>query len=229
MTTDPAQKSASTDAKLGHRLRLRRLDLGLTLKRVADEAGLSVGFISQLERGLTAPSLSSLVSICKVLQTDIGTYLEQPRAGQRLSRKGQRPLYSLAGLATDEPANPIRYERVSTQFPGRKIHSVIMNVPPGYRAETIAHDGEEMIFVLSGELTSFVDGHHAVLQPGDAEHFPSTLPHSVWNHTGQTTQVLWVGTQELFGQESETGATQDEPAEGESPAVTPVDREEPPG
>ena len=213
MVNEPADESVSDEHKLGHQLRRRRLDLGLTLKQVADDAGLSVGFISQLERGITAPSLSSLASICKVLKTDIGTYLQQPRAGQRLSRHGQRPLYSLAGLNLDNPGNPIRYERVSTQFPGRKIHSVIMNVPPGYRAETIVHDGEEMIFVLAGELTSFVDGRHAILQPGDAEHFPSTLPHSVWNHTGTMTQVLWVGTQELFGQETET-TVEGPPGEG---------------
>jgi quercetin dioxygenase-like cupin family protein len=181
----PAPESPPTHP-VGHQLRQRRLDLGLTLKDVAEGAGLSVGFISQLERGITAPSLSSL---------------QQPRAGQSLSRHGQRQLYSLADLSEQAPANPIRYERVSTNFPGRKMHSVIMNVPPGYRSETIAHDGEEMIYVLSGELTSFVDGHHTILQPGDAEHFPSTLPHSVWNHTGSAAQLLWVGTQELFGQE----------------------------
>lgn len=197
----PADK-ATTDQPLGYRLRERRLDLGLTLKQVADGAGLSVGFISQLERGITAPSLSSLVSICKVLHTDVGTYLQQPGAGQSLSRQGERPLYSLAGFNLDVPALPITYERVSTNFPGRKLHSVIMNVPPGYRSETISHDGEEMIFVLSGELTSFVDGRHAILQPGDAEHFPSTLPHSVWNHTNSLTHVLFVGTQELFGHET---------------------------
>lgn len=214
MSAEAADVPASGEHKLGNELRQRRQDLGLTLKQVADGAGLSVGFISQLERGLTAPSLSSLVSICKVLKTDIGTYLQQPRAA-RLSRHGQRLPFSLAGLNFDQPDNPIRYERVSSQFPGRKLHSVIMNVPPGYRSETISHDGEEMIFVLSGELTSFVDGHHAILQAGDAEHFPSTLPHSAWNHTGAMTQVLWVGTQELFGHESavETLLEEDQPPE----------------
>jgi uncharacterized cupin superfamily protein len=77
-----------------------------------------------------------------------------------------------------------------------------------------------MIFVLSGELTSFVDGHHAILQPGDAEHFPSTLPHSVWNHTGSTTQVLWVGTQDLFGHElPDDGSPAETPSEEPKPSV----------
>lgn len=193
---------SAPDNPLGYRLRQRRADLGLTLKQVADDAGLSVGFISQVERGIAMPSLSSLVSICKVLRTDVGTYLQQPRSVGRLSRQGQREVYSLLGTPSQSNSDPITYERVSSSFPGRRVHSVLMNIPVGYRSETIAHDGEEMLFLLSGEVTSIVDGDHVILQAGDAEHFPSTLPHSVWNHTQSVAVALWVGTQELFGEET---------------------------
>ena len=168
----------------------------MTLKEVADQAGLSVGFISQVERDLTAPSLSSLVSICKILKTDIGTYVQQPGSVSRYSRGSQRPRYALSG----QP-NPIRYERISADFPGRKIRSVLMNIPPGYRSEVIAHDGEEMMFVLAGEIATSVDGNHMILNAGDSIHFASTSPHSVWNSTGDTSVVLWVGTQDLFGED----------------------------
>jgi len=187
---------------MGHRLRERRVDIGLTLKQVADGAGLSVGFISQVERGITTPSLSSLVSICKVLKTDVGTYLHQPRNPNRLSRHGQREVYSLAMRPAGNGQLPITYERVSSTFPGRKLYSVLMNIPPGYKSESISHDGEEMLYVLSGEVTSIVNDNHAILQAGDAEHFPSSHPHSVWNHTTAMAVALWVGTQQLFGEET---------------------------
>jgi transcriptional regulator with XRE-family HTH domain len=196
-----SQTAAEDEHPLGHRLRQRRVDLGLTLKQVADGAGLSVGFISQVERGITAPSLSSLVSICKVLKTEISTYLQQPRAQSSYSRQGERQLYSLTGSLAADTSAPISYERVSSNFPGRKMHSVLMNVPAGYRSEIISHDGEEMLYVLSGELTTLVAGHHAILQAGDSEHFPSTRPHSLWNHTQSLAVALWVGTQDLFGEE----------------------------
>lgn len=186
---------------LGQRLRDRRADLGLTLKQVADEAGLSVGFISQVERAITTPSLSSLVSICKVLKTDVGTYLQQPRNTQRISRNGQRVVYSLLGTPSQTGTSPVTYERVSSNFPGRRMHSVLMNIPAGYRSETIAHDGEEMLYVLSGEVTSIVEDNHVILQAGDAEHFSSLRAHSVWNHTDALAIALWAGTQELFGEE----------------------------
>ena len=181
---------------LGQRLRERRQGLRMTLKEVADSAGLSVGFISQVERDLTAPSLSSLVSICKILKTDISTYLQQPRLESSYSRQGHRQPFALS-----REENPIRYERISANFPGRKIRSVVMNIPPGYRSEVIAHDGEEMMFVLEGELSTSVDGNHVILHAGDSIHFPSTSPHEVWNGTGATTVALWVGTQDLFGED----------------------------
>ncbi|GGF19354.1 transcriptional regulator [Youhaiella tibetensis] len=202
MSDEFASQVESETYPMGHRLRERRIAIGLTLKQVADGAGLSVGFISQIERGITMPSLSSLVSICKVLKTDVGTYLQQPRNTNRLSRHGERQVYSLVGAPSRNGAQPITYERVSSNFPGRHMHSVLMNIPAGYKSEVIAHDGEEMLYVLSGEVTSIVNDNHAILQAGDAEHFPSTHPHSVWNHTQSMAIALWVGTQELFGEES---------------------------
>jgi predicted transcriptional regulator len=62
---DPAQQAVQPEgayAPLGDRLRQRRRDLKLTLQEVADRAGLSVGFISQIERGITTPSMSAISS-----------------------------------------------------------------------------------------------------------------------------------------------------------------------
>ncbi len=141
----------------------RRHELGLTLKEVADSAGLSVGFISQVERGLTAPSLSSLVSISGVLKTEIGSFLEQPRVRASYTRHDQRQTYSIEDRS-------VAYERVSSSFPGQTMHSVIINMPPGYRSEPIVHEGEEMEFVLEGTVTSELEGKTVVLQVGDSVH-----------------------------------------------------------
>lgn len=188
-------KSGKTaEGPIGHRLRMRRKDLGLTLKDVAAGAGLSVGFISQVERGLTAPSLSSLASIAKVLKTDTSTYFRQPSAESNYTIRAQRTPYTLDN-------GQIEYERVSSGMPGLNIRSVIMRMPPGYRSEDISHDGEEMVFVLSGEVTSHLDGRHRILHAGDSVHYKSTTLHSLWNHTQETTTALWVGTQDLFGED----------------------------
>lgn len=183
---------ANDSIPLGRRLRDRRQSLGLTLKEVADGAGLSVGFISLVERGLTAPSLSSLVSISKVLKTDISAFLRQPQPPGTFTRHDQRQVYSISGQT-------VSYERVSSSFPGRVMRSVIVHQPPGYRAEPISHEGEELIFVLEGEVTSEVGGKHTVLRVGDSVHHPSSCRHALWNHSGRSATLLWVGTMDLFG------------------------------
>ena len=79
---------------LGTRLRERRQELGLTLKEVAEGAGLSVGFISQIERGITTPSLSSLVGVSRVLAMHVSDFLAQPSGTAALTRRSERPRYA---------------------------------------------------------------------------------------------------------------------------------------
>lgn len=187
-----AVKAENEESRLGLRLRKRRQQLGLTLKEVAVGAGLSVGFISQIERGITAPSLSSLVSVSRVLGMEVGEFLTQPRSLGGITRHDQRLVYAVS-------ANSLAYERISSTFPGNVLRSVIIHEPPGHRSEPIAHEGDEMFYVLEGSLTVEVAGERTVLEEGDSLHFASTKIHSSWNHTDKPARILWVGTMDVFG------------------------------
>lgn len=195
---------------LGERLRTRRRELGLTLKEVADGAGLSVGFISQIERGITTPSLSSLVSVARVLGFHVSEFLSQPRGLAPTTRHDQRPHYAVG-------SNSLVYERLSASFPGNVLSSVIIHEPPGYRSEPIAHEGEEIFYVLEGGITVEVDGDTHVLGVGDSIHFPSQRVHSSWNHTAVPSVILHTCTMDVFGdggnadQSTDTGLGAPEP------------------
>lgn len=178
--------------QMGAKLREQRKHLALTMQEVADRAGLSVGFISQVERGLTVPSLSSLVSISQVLALPVGTLLEQPHQATEVSRNRARQPYSLGQTG-------LSYERLSAAFPGNELRSVLMHEEPGHRDEPISHAGEELMFVLRGELTVELEGVPNVLGPGDSIHFDSRRPHMTWNHTDAPTTVIWCGTMDVFG------------------------------
>lgn len=188
------QAGGNAPDPLGLRLRARRQELGLTLKEVADSAGLSVGFISQIERGITTPSLSSLVNVSRVLRMHVGDFLAQPRATGPLTRQAERPHYAIGG-------NSLTYERLSASFPGNILRSVIIHEPPGHRSEPIAHEGEEIFFILDGSLTVEVEGERTILDRGDSIHFPSTKTHSTWNHTASPTVILHTCTMDVFGDE----------------------------
>ncbi len=183
---------AESHHPLGQRLRQRRRALSLTLKEVAEGSGLSVGFISQIERGIAAPSLSSLVSVARVLGTEVGEFLSQPKGDVPITRHDQRPVYAVS-------PHTLTYERVSSTFPGNVLRSVIIHEPPGHRSEPISHEGEEMFYVLEGTVTVEVGGERTVLEAGDSLHFPSTKTHSSWNHSDRPATILWIGTMDVFG------------------------------
>lgn len=204
MNTEAAASAQpeTSDQPLSQRLRERRLGLKLTLKDVADKAGFSVGYISQIERGITTPSLTSLIAVCRVLDADVGQFLSQPRGEAPVTRHAERPVYAVAGDGMG-----IGYERLSAAFPGNVLRSVLMHQPPGYRSETMTHEGEEMFFVLQGALTVEVEGEATVLEAGDLIHFPSSRLHATWNHTAQTATMLHTCTIDVFndGTPADTG------------------------
>jgi quercetin dioxygenase-like cupin family protein len=176
----------------------------MTLREVAEGAGLSVGFISQIERGIASPSLSSLVAVAQVLGTDVGEFLSRPESGAPLTRHDQRPTFAVS-------ENSVTYERLSTSFPGNVLRSVIIHEPPGHRGEPIAHEGEEIIYVLAGALTVEIEGERSVLEANDSVHFQSSRVHSTWNHTDRAATVLWVGTMDVFGEGGKRPAAVGEP------------------
>lgn len=178
---------------LGSRLRRRRRELGLTLQQVGDGAKLSVGFISQVERDLTSPSLSSLAAISRVLQAHISEFFAIPGGASLTTRARTRGHYSLDERNAD-------YERVTANFPGHVLNGVIVHDPPGYRSEPIRHEGEEFFFVLSGSITVELDGKATILNTGDSIHFRSNREHSTWNHTADPASVLVVVTMDIFGE-----------------------------
>ncbi|QDY70445.1 helix-turn-helix domain-containing protein [Qingshengfaniella alkalisoli] len=198
---------------LGTKLRSRRKQKLMTMQQVADQAGLSVGFISQVERDLTVPSLSSLASIAHVLDQPIGAFLSQPDSSQDLTRRANRVSYT-TGRET------LSYERLSASFPGSTLRAVLTHEKPGHRGEPISHDGEELMLVLAGELTVEIEGEVSVLREGDSIHFDSRRTHSTWNHTDDVTTIMWCGTMDVFGDGEPdpihtNGTTANEPANGE--------------
>lgn len=179
---------------LGRLLRERRRELGLTQQAVATEAGLSVGFISQVEHGHTMPSLSSLVAISGALKTRVSRFISQPRGESTFTTRTERHGYGLE-------FGGIRYERLSTAFAGSELNSVLIQLDPGAVIEPLRHEGEELLFILEGAITVEVDSQRRVLQAADSAHFASTRRHSIRNHTTTTARFLHVCTMDVFADE----------------------------
>lgn len=192
MLINENSKSAGDDADLGSKLRKRRRQLGLTLEAVAKKARVTTGFVSQVERNITSPSLLSLTALAEALDAHITEFFDTPANPSQTSRAEMREIYASPGGGFD-------FERLSTTFPGSTLNGLLVHHPPGFEIEEMVHDGEEFYYVIDGALTLVVDGVRTVLGAGDSIHFDSMRPHSVANETGRTAKVLIVNTMELFG------------------------------
>ena len=182
-----ARPRPKTDPNLGALIRKRRKQLNLTLQALCDDAGLSVGYLSQVERGHATPSLGTLAQIAQGLDAELDYFIAKPKPASSLSRADARPRFSLNGSS-------MVYESVGAEFPGAELSSYILHVPPGYVSETVSHEGEEIIFLLDGEITQMLDGERFVLQSGDSLHYSGATPHSWSNTTDTTARILWTGT-----------------------------------
>ena len=194
MTESEQDKDRAERPAIGAKLRARRRELKLTLRDVAEGAGLSTGFISQAERDIAAPSLTSLRNICQVLQVPLHAVLPEALHAPEASRRTERRLLE---MKADIPA--MGYERVSTTFPGSTLSSVIIHEAPGYRSEPQCHEGEEIFFVLEGGVTVELEGEQFVLEAGDSLHFSSLRRHSSWNHTDRIATIMHTCTMDVFG------------------------------
>jgi transcriptional regulator with XRE-family HTH domain len=189
----PEDRTSLSDGqpRVGGLIRARRRQLHLTLEALGKAADISVGYLSQVERNHATPSLGSLASIARALGVGIDYFVASPATHDALTRSGERDKFSLDGSS-------VIYERLGTDFPGNTLSSFLMTVPPGYQSETVAHEGEEILYILEGSITQRLDGEEMIMNAGDSLHFRGNRPHSWSNHTKQQARLLWTGTLEIF-------------------------------
>lgn len=197
--------------RIGALIRERRRQARLTLRMLGERAALSVGYLSQIERDQATPSLATLAQVAQALGVGVDYFIAAPKAQDALSHAEGRPRFSIHDSS-------LVYERLSTEFPGSELSSFIIHVPPGYHSETMSHAGEEIVFVLDGEITQWLDRVEIPLGPGDALHFRGNRRHAWANRTARPARLLWTGTLHLFQPPAAAApATNQRPAEPAPP------------
>ena len=177
--------------RIGNDIRGLRKARGLTLTQLAEVSGLSIGYLSLLERDRSTPSIKALHAVSRALGVTISWFFEssnlpEEERGLVVRRNGRRRLDYSAGVV-DELLSPNLHgalELLSCRF------------PPGASSgdEPYSHAGEEAGVVLRGQLELWVDGKTVVLEAGDSFGFQSTLPHRYRNSGADETEVIWAIT-----------------------------------
>jgi len=181
-----------SESFLGSAIRELRKARDLTLKDVADEAGLSVGYLSQVERDLATPSIKALHEIARVLGVNIGWFFAPSDAddsGERryIVRADRRRTLNFGSGITDHLLCP--------SLSG-ELELLCSTFAPGASSgdEPYTHRGEEAGVIVSGELELWIDAEHFHLSSGDSFNFSSTIPHHYRNPGESETVVIWAIT-----------------------------------
>jgi len=167
-------KSKPADAEtivLGERIRQLRNAKGLTLKELGAKAGLSHAFLSQLERGLARPSLSTLTSIATALSISTSVLVTHTSSGvARFVRGEEAPTVS-----TGPSAGTVSVRALTSRD---SLMKVTESAGRFSRTERMAHPGEEVVYVIEGRLEIEVGGERFMLGSGDVLSFDSSLEHT---------------------------------------------------
>ncbi len=181
-----------TQPIIGKRMRELRKAKGLTLKELAAETALSVGYLSQLERQDADPSITALNVIGKALGVGINWFFPDPEEADNpesdlvVRADKRRSLRFESGL---------RDELLSPSLSG-KLELILTTFNPGASSgdELYSHPGEEAGYVTKGQLELTIDEQVILLNPGDAFHFESSKPHRYRNPGNIKTVIVWVMT-----------------------------------
>lgn len=158
----------------------------MTLEQLSREAGLTRSYLSKLERGLSSPSIGSAISISKAL----GITLDQ-----MYGQANDHDPISIVRSSEGKPGKPEMYlSLVAGIDPSRVMRAFIIRPTQTAKHGRMMseHDGEEILFVLTGTIELLIGKRKETLKPGDCAQFDSTVPHRLTALTSEPASALVV-------------------------------------
>jgi len=174
---------------IGAHLRRLRSKRRLSLAQVAGAVGISIGFLSALERSQMSGSVGTLRKLARFYKTNILDFFDATENSSRQVRPAERKVL--------EAGAGVRMELLAWGETVMEPH-LFRIAPEAGSGDPYTHEGEEFIYVLRGELEITVDGEQYRLRSGDSFYFESATPHRWKNPGRKETLVLWVNTPPTF-------------------------------
>jgi transcriptional regulator with XRE-family HTH domain len=189
--------SPARNPALAALLREARKSKDLSLKDVADATGLSIGLISQIERGLTTPSMRSLRQIADAVGVSVSslfarTDAEDAGESRHITRKHMRRVLNLDSIGM--------HMEIMTPEEGTPIQAFVAYLLPGGMSGTEfdSHIGHEFGIIIDGQLELFLGPQRYLLNPGDSFSFNSQTPHRYVNSGPTMTYIHWIITPPIY-------------------------------
>lgn len=177
--------------QVGLRLRAIRKAAALSISDLGNKAGVSNGMISQIERGLTNPSLKTLERLHVALDVPLSALLESATSA------ADGPDRGIVRRVEDRPALAIGKTGITKELLSpagdHSMEMLLVTVPPGAKTDEVRLGvGEKAGWILSGTIELVVSGFSSILNTGDSFQFSSAERHSIHNTGNEDARLLWV-------------------------------------
>lgn len=176
--------------QIGEKIKQLRLQHRLTQEELANRCELSKGFISQLERDLTSPSIATLMDILECLGTNLKDFFSESAEEKLVFGPQDYPV-------KEDDSGSITWLVPSAQK--NSMEPILVSINPGASLEEDdPHEGEEFGYVLSGKIVLHLGNSQKKCRKGDSFYFKPTMPHYIENPGKTPALLLWVSTPPSF-------------------------------
>jgi transcriptional regulator with XRE-family HTH domain len=182
------------DQKIGERIRALRKAKGLSLAELAEQSEIPEATLYSIEGHLVSPPLGNLVSLARVFEISMGDFFsDNGDSASCIVRKGDRKTVSRFN-STDGKAGGYSYESLGHQKKNRHMEPFFVTLTPteSIEVEPNQHIGEEILFVLEGQVKVKLLDKTEILNPGDSIYYDSSMPHFVSCHGNEPATMLAV-------------------------------------
>lgn len=177
---------------IGEKIKELRVLNGLTQQELADRCELSKGFISQVERDLTSPSIATFMDILESLGTNLKDFFDE-QVDEKIAFKKEDVF-----ISENKELNHTIYW-IIPNAQKNKMEPIILELPTGGRSkEEDPHDGEEFGYVLAGSINIHLGNKVHRVKKGESFYFNPTMTHYITNEWKAKAAVLWVATPPSF-------------------------------
>ena len=175
---------------IGKKLKELRLQNDLTLGDLASRSELTKGFLSQVERNLTAPSIATMEDILEALGTNLSEFFREEEEKQIV--------FSTQDFFEDKQ-DDYTIEWVIPNAQKNEMEPILLTLAPHKKSqEMLAHHGEEFGYVLKGTVTLVLGNKKYKLKAQETFYLDGTKSHYLYNHGSSEAKVLWVTTPPMF-------------------------------
>ena len=175
-------------SEIGSRIKKFRLAKGLTLKDIELKAKVSATHVSEIERGMTSPTVGALSKIAEAMDTDVAYFVEKKNLTKIsiVNRNKRKKMQFLDWGAT--------YYSLTKDLPNPVISFLEVELEPviARPEETSTHDGEEFALVTKGVMEIIIGDEKYILKEGDSIHYKASKPHAMRNIGDAKCRAIWV-------------------------------------